>query len=407
MLYLRPLYTGISLTPDEIYLRTLFGCIEMLKTGTTTIIDDIVQTPSLNEKNLEMIFKAYRKAGIRSLVTTHLVNMPMYKTIAYLDEMLDENLKQKLNSKFVPEDEILSYVEENLKKFNTNNSIQRYVLAPSGPQRCTIKLQDGLKNLSEKYNVPSICHVLETKTQYITGKEIYNKTLVEYLKDNGLLYKNLSLVHCVWVTDKDIELIADSGSRIIHNPASNLKLGSGIAPVKKFIDNNIPVGLGTDNTSSNDSLNVFELMKLTGLIHKVQYTDYKKWVGADESFRMATIEGAKCALMEDEIGTIELDKKADLVLLDIRNERFIPSNNYLNQIVYAENGSSVKTVMINGQVVVENGTIISFNEKEVLDEVTNLMPKVFKERKLAYEQAKDVSDKFKEAYFRAHEKYNN
>ena len=111
--------------------------------------------------------------------------------------------------------------------------------------------------------------------------------------------------------------------------------------------------------------------------------------------------------MEDEIGTIELDKKADLVLLDIRNERFIPSNNYLNQIVYAENGSSVKTVMINGQVVVENGTIISFNEKEVLDEVTNLMPKVFKERKLAYEQAKDVSDKFKEAYFRAHEKYNN
>src|SRR5699024_433755 len=114
-----------------------------------------------------------------------------------------------------------------------------YALAPSGPQRCSIELMTGIKDLSLKHGIPVISHVLETKVQEKTAKEFYNKTMIEYLEQNDLLYSNLILVHSVWVSDKDIELIKRYNSKVLHNPTSNLKLGSGIAPIKKMLDKGI------------------------------------------------------------------------------------------------------------------------------------------------------------------------
>lgn len=407
ILYLRPFFQGTRLTPEEIYIRTLYGCIEMLKTGTTTIIDDIVQIPLLEEDGLEMIIKAYKKSGIRATVSTQLMNKPFYKTIPYLDNLFDDKLKKRLNTKLISETDLLSYLEHNLKKYNSSNSLIHYALAPSAPQRCSLGLMKGIRDLSLKYNVPSICHVLETKVQNITGKILFNKTLVEYLENNDLLYPNLSLVHSIWVTDEDIKIIKDKGCKVIHNPASNLKLGSGIAPVWNFLNKGITVSLGTDNTSANDSLNMFEIMKLTGLIHNVQYADYHKWIGTNEVFKMATVEGAKSALLENEVGMIEKNKKADLVILDIDNERFIPTNNLVNHLVYAENGSSVKTVIVDGKIIVEDGKITTFNEKDILDEVKKIMPKIYSERKIALEESIEVIDQVKEAYFKSHIVYNS
>lgn len=406
ILYIRPFFKGTSLTPDEIYVRTLYGCVEMLKTGTTTIIDDIVQNPNFDEKNLEMIIKAYKKSGIRANVTTHLINKPIYKTIPFLENLFTSELKEKLNIKLLSENDIISCLEKNLIKYNSKNSIVRYALAPSGPQRCTLNLMEGIKKLSVKYNVPSICHLLETKVQNVTGKIFFNKTLVDYLEDNNLLYSNLSLVHSIWVNENDIENIKRRDCKVIHNPTSNLKLCSGIAPIRKFLDKSVTTSLGTDNVSANDSLNMFEIMKITGLIHNIRYTDYKKGIGANEVFNMATIEGAKTALLADEIGAIEINKKADLVILDINNERYIPTNNLINHLIYAENGSSVKTVIINGKIIVEDGKIITFNEKEIFNEIKKIMPKIYLERKIACEEANQVIGQIKKAYFKCHEFYN-
>lgn len=403
VLYLRPIFSGFNHTPDEIYLRTLLGSIEMIRTGTTSVIDDVVQFPALDEKNLDMIFKGYEKAGIRAAITSHLINKPLYKTIPFLDEYLNEELKEKLTINYASENEMLAYVEQNIHKYNKQGAVQTYALAPSGPQRCSIELMAGLKNLSEKYNLPVISHVLETKVQEVTAKEFYNMTMVEYLNEHHLLYPNLNLVHSVWVSDHDIELMKEHNSKVLHNPTSNLKLGSGIAPIKSFLDNGISVGLGTDNTSSNDSLNMFELMKITGLIHKVQDHHYDKWIGAQDALKMATIGGAECALKEDELGTIEVNKKADLIILETENHRFIPNNNYVNQVVFCENGSSVKTVLINGEVVMEDKIIKTFDEEEVLEEVKGVMSKVFEERNLSYKQAELIFDELKKAYFKSNE----
>lgn len=401
VLYLRPIFSGFNHSPDEIYLRTLLGSIEMIRTGTTSVIDDVVQFPALDEKNLDMIFKGYEKAGIRAAITSHLINKPLYKTVPFLEDLASPELKEKMNTNFSSENEMLSYVEDMIHKYNKEDAVQTYALAPSGPQRCSIELMAGLKSLSEKYNLPVISHVLETKVQQVTATEFYDMTMVEYLKEHDLLYPNLNLVHSVWVSEGDIDLIRESNSKVLHNPTSNLKLGSGIAPVKSFLDNGISVGLGTDNTSSNDSLNMFELMKVTGLIHKVQEPDYNKWVGAQDALKMATIGGAECALKEDEIGTIKVGKKADLIILEKENHRFIPYNNYANQVVFCENGSSVKTVLINGEIVMEDRVIQTFDEEEVLEEVKYVMSKIYKERNLSFKQAESIFDELKKAYYKS------
>lgn len=195
----------------------------------------------------------------------------------------------------------------------------------------------------------------------------------------------------------------ETGVRVVHNPTSNLKLGSGIAPVKAMLDANIPVGLGTDNTSSNDSINMFSEMKMAALINKVTNADCRKWVGAEEAFYMATLGGAKCANLDDQIGSIDVGKKADLSVVSIENERFAPLNNLLNHVVFAENGSSVRDVFVNGQCVVRNGSIVTFSESEVIAEVKKLLPKIKEEQKLAVTEAEEILKSLELAYSKANE----
>ena len=201
---LRPFYSGIGISKDDIYLRTLFGCIEMLKTGTTCIIDDVVQSPFDDEEKLDAIMQAYKKAGIRAYVTTHVSDKSIEDTIPYLKEQFSYyniNAPQPSDT-----EDIISYVESKLKKYNVNGAVQKYAVAPSGPQRCTDELLVSLSNLSLKYKVPAVCHTLETYVQKKTGDYFYNKTLVKRLYDLKAINQYSNLIHCVWVTDEDIEL---------------------------------------------------------------------------------------------------------------------------------------------------------------------------------------------------------
>ena len=314
MTLLRPYFSGICANKDEIYLRTLYGCIEMIKTGTTAIIDDVVQTPYNDEEKLDAIMRAYKKAGIRAFVTSHIGNKRIEDTIPYLKDGYEKYNFTNTSSTPPNAQEALSYVRTMLNKYNTPNSVQKYVIAPSGPQRCTDDLLVGLTSLAKEFKVPAVCHTLETYTQKKAGEFFFGKTLVQRMYDLGALNEYVNLIHCVWVTDDDISLIREKGSKIVHNPSSNLKLGSGIAPVRKFLDAGIPVGLGTDNTSSNDSINLFFEIREAGLIHKVATKDYKKWIGADDALAMGTIGGAQCAGAEKDFGTIEAGKKADITI---------------------------------------------------------------------------------------------
>lgn len=401
MLYTKPYFSGRKETPEDVYIKTLFGCIELLKCGTTMIIDDVVHCPTFSEEHYDMVMKAYKTAGLRADVSVHLSNKPNYKTIPYLESILDPEIQKKIEqSKIMPETEILDYVEGLIRKYNTPDAVQRSVLSPSGPQRSTIKLMQGMRDLSEKYHIPTVSHVLETRVQRETGYLFYGKSMVQWMADNDLLYPNLNAIHTVWVDDRDIELLSRYHCKTVHNPASNLKLGSGIAPIAKLLKAGVEVGLGTDNTSCSDSLNLFESLKLSALLQKVQTPDYKEWIGAQEALHMATYNGAACACLEEELGLLTEGRKADMTILDIDNERFLPHNNFVNQLVYCENGKSVRTVLIDGKTVVENGKITTFDEQEVINAFKEVSEKMKPQQSVAEKEALPLRKSYEDAYYR-------
>ncbi len=353
--------------PRECYLRTILNSIEMLKTGTTTVIDDVTHGFPLTEKNIEAVFQGYQDIGMRALVSISYSDKPYYKTIPYLEEILPVRLKEEILQPDAPSpDDVIELWGKYSQRWRGR---VRFVLSPSAPQRSSDEFLKKTWGLSEDQDLPVIIHVLETKVQSVTGWLFYGKSIVEHMSSLGILTPRTTLIHAVWVTDQDIDLISKAGASIVHNPVSNLKLGSGIAPIRKMLRAGIQVGLGTDNNNANDSANLFETMKLGALLHKISDSDYDQWIGAREIMRMATRGGARCACLHNDIGALSIGMKADMVILDLHKLPFIPRNDLLHQLVFCEHGESVDTVIIDGKPVVEQGKVTTINEQEILDEI--------------------------------------
>ena len=282
----------------------------------------------------------------------------------------------------------------------------RFILAPSAPQRCTDDLLIKMKGLAEEANTFLTTHTLETKVQKITGPLLYGKSVIGHLADLGMLGRNMTLAHCVWVSDEDLDLIAFSGASVVHCPISNLKLGSGIAPLEKMIQRKILIGLGTDNTSCNDTQNIFEVMKFAALLPKVRHADFSRWPESMEILKMATLGGAGIARLEGQVGTLTRGSKADLALLDLRNLSFLPVGKMERNLVFSENGGSVDTVIVNGEIILQNKRITKINEAEMYLEIEDAAARLKKEHRSVYEKAQELYPYFQEAYFRCHKKFD-
>ena len=211
-------------------------------------------------------------------------------------------------------------------------------------------------------------HVLETRVQRVTGTRLYGKSLIKLMADLDALHEKTSIAHAIWIDEEDIELIAGRGASVAHNPVCNLRIGSGVAPLRGLLRAGVNVALGTDGISSNDSCRLFDVMKAAGIIHTISTDDYDEWPTAYEILWAATRGGARAVGLDDQIGSIEPGKKADLVALDLCTSAFVPLNDVANQLVYAENGSSVRLVMVDGEVVVEDGRCTKIDEPAVLRE---------------------------------------
>ena len=217
-------------------------------------------------------------------------------------------------------------------------------------------------------------HILETKMQAVSGSEFYGKSIIKHAADIGFLSDRLTIAHSIWVSDEDIEIMGKAGVSVAHNPVSNLKLGSGIMPFRKLVKAGVNVTLGTDGISSNDSQNIFEVMKFTALLHKVTNPNYREWPTSDEVLRMATLNAARSTRRTQEIGSLEIGKKADIIILNLKNPSFTPLHDIKKHLVYCENGRSVETVIIGGEIVMHEGKLLTVNEAKILEEITELMP---------------------------------
>lgn len=375
LLYAYPLLMNDPIGERLLYLRSLLLAMESLRNGVTTLCDDFFDPPRHDLDRLATVFRAYDDAGIRANVSSAAMNVHTLDALPFARELMPAALQDLLD--FGPPMTAQAYVDYCRSAFSSlhgKSGRLNFMIAPSAPQRCTPDLMAACMDLAVEQQVPFHTHVLETKTQAVTGLILHGKSLIAHMHELGLLKRNTTIAHSVWVSDDDIRLMGQAGVSVAHNAVSNLKLGAGIAPVRRLLDAGVTVGLGTDGVSSNDTSRIFDVMRVAGLVHSAAGPDYEKWLGANDILSMATIGGAKTAMLEQVTGSLEAGKSADLLLLDMRSYSFMPCSDVAKHLVYSENGSSIEMVMVAGRIVMQSGRLTTVDEQAVCDEIAELVP---------------------------------
>ncbi|MDX3928531.1 MAG: amidohydrolase family protein [Shinella sp.] len=374
MLYSYPLLMKSPIAERLLYLRSLLTAMESLKAGVTTMIDDFFDPPGFESGRLKRVFDAYDDSGIRANVSHCVIDKHVFDTMPYLRELIPAGLQTEVAGPEITPDEYIAYCRDIFASQHGRSGRLGFMVSASAPQRCSVAMMQACVALAQEKGVPYHTHVLETKTQAVTGPEFYGTSLIRYMRDLGILTANTTIAHSIWVTDEDMALMGEADCSIAHNVISNLKLGSGIAPIRRLLDAGVHVGLGTDGLSSNDTARIFDVMRFAGLVHDIAGPDTDRWMTAAEVLRSATIEGARTAMLDTTTGSLETGKRADLLMIDLGGYDYMPMNRIDHHLVYCENGGGIRMVVANGAVVVENGALLTVDETAVFAELRELLP---------------------------------
>ena len=335
-----------KLEPEDIYWNAYLSCLEMIKSGTTTCNDMYF--------GMDKTIDAMNETGIRGVVSWCIT---------------DDSIKDK------PEK-----TREFVKKYNHDiNSRIKVFVSAHAPYTCnpdTIKL---CVDLAKELNTGIHIHLAETQDEARIVMDRYEKSSTEYLADLDVFDVPVVLAHGIYISDSDIEIMKKKKMRggISHNPISNCKLSSGICDVVKLRKNGFNVGLGTDGIGSTTTLDMFEEMKTAAYLQKLNTMEPTS-INAYEILKMSTIEGAKVLGMEDQIGSIEPGKKADLIFIKTDKIHLQPENDVCSNIVYSANGSDVEIVMIDGKIVMQHRKMTNLDEKEVIRHVKKIAKRLCK-----------------------------
>ncbi|SCY80144.1 amidohydrolase [Rhizobium sp. NFACC06-2] len=374
MLYSYPILMNDPLSERLLYLRSLLTAMESLKAGVTTLVDDFFDPPGFEAGRLKLVYDAYDHAGIRANVSHCVIDKHVFDTMPYLREIMPADLQAEVKGPSITTADYMAYCQDIFASQHGRAGRLGFMVSASAPQRCSVDLMQACVALAQEKSVPYHTHVLETKTQAVTGPEFYGKSLIRYMHDLGLLTQNTTIAHSIWVSDDDMALMGAAGCSVAHNAVSNLKLGSGIAPVRRLLDAGVHVGLGTDGLSSNDTARIFDVMRFAALLHDIAAPDTGGWMTAVEVLRSATIEGARTAMLDESTGSLEIGKRADLIMLDISGYDYMPMNRLDHHLVYCENGSNIRMVVVNGEITVEDGRLLTVNEAEIFAELRAILP---------------------------------
>ena len=356
------------------YLRTLLGAVEMLKLGTTSVHDDAFFNPVPTTENIDAVMQAYADAGIRATVALDQPNIVEYDKYPYLFDLLPDEVRRKMEAAPLQTDaELLQIYRDFIARWHGRDGGRLSCsVSCSAPQRVTVPYLEALTDLSRSRDLPFNIHILETKLQRVLGEVKHGKSLIRYVHDLGLLDERKMVIHSIWVDRSDVELMASAGCTVAHNPISNLKIGSGIMPFRTLRDAGIPICLGTDEASVDDTANIWGVAKAAGLVHKITEPDYRRWPTAGEILDCLIGGGARALRQQDRIGKVAPGFEADLILLDLHTIAFTPLNDLRRQLTFAENGSSVVMTMVRGKVVYEDGKVTGIDEAALLAEIREI-----------------------------------
>lgn len=321
---------------EDIYYGSLLGIMEMIASGTTCFID---MYDYMND-----MAKAVEESGIRAQLSRGMINTgdgPDFSDDTRLNETIDF-----------------------YKRWNgAANGRITGAFAPHAIYTCSPSYISAIVEAAQKYGAPIHVHLDETLVEHEDCLKKYGKTPTRHLYDLGIFDQKTVAAHCVWITEEDMRIMAENKVTMTHNPSSNLKLASGIAPVPHALSMGVNVALGTDGASSNNNLNMFEEINLAALIHK-GVNQNPLLINAMESLKMATVNGA-IALGTDNLGVIKEGAKADIILIDMNKPHLMPVHNIVSALAYSVQGSDVCLTMVDGEILYENGEFKTIDSEKV------------------------------------------
>lgn len=348
--------------PETIYARTMLGAIQMLRNGVTAVVDFLFEAPEISLETLEPVVEAYRDAGMRATILLGVADKPFADSLPLTEEERDA-----WESEADPPtlERILEVANEAIERWHEPGGMIGIGMGPSAPQRCSDELMAATLELCGSRGLAWQTHVLETKTQALTAREWHEgQSFIELLSERGQLGPDTTLVHTVWLSERDIGLIGSAGSSVVHCPISNLRLGDGIAPVPMLDAAGINVALGTDGRGCDESLDVLELAKFAALINKARGANHEDWLPASKAFEMATRNGSPVTGHGEHLGRIEVGAKADLSIIPLDQVELIPLRDPLRQLVFGCSGASVRDVVVDGEVVVRDREMTRVDQVE-------------------------------------------
>jgi 5-methylthioadenosine/S-adenosylhomocysteine deaminase len=376
MLFESPADSGLTPAPREAYLRTMLGAIEMLQRGITCVQDDAFLMPFPDPEIIDAVASAYRDSGMRAFLALDQPELTEAEKLPFVDE-LDAGAQRSFAAPApAPAAQLLEAYDHLIGTWHRSADDRiRAAVSISAPQRVSLEYFAALDDLAERHGLPLYAHMLETKVQRTLMAEqsrFAGRSVVRHTAAAGLLKPHTNVIHAVWVDDDDLDAIANAGSTVVHNPVSNLRLGSGVLPWRAMLDHGIPVALGTDEAICDDSINVWTVAKTAGLIHNISGLDSDDWPNAGEVLDALWQGGARATRRTNELGAISAGKLADLALVDLHTVAFTPLNDLREQLVHCEDGRGVVMTMVAGRVVAEHGHVTSVDETALLDEAREL-----------------------------------
>lgn len=385
------------------YVRTMLGAMEMLKLGITSVLDDAFYVPKPTPEAIDGVMQAYADAGMRATTTLDQPNIPEVEKYPFLKEILPPDiLAEMAATPITPAAELLALYDHLISRWHGAEGGRLGAgVSCSAPQRVTVPYFEALSALSKKHDLPFVIHMLETKLQRVFGMEKLGKSLVQYVYDLGLLDERMQVVHAIWVDEADMRLMAEAGCVVAHNPVCNLKLGSGIMPFRRHGDHGIPICLGTDEIVADDTANLWQVAKMAGLIHKITDPEYRNWPEAREILACLFGGGARAMRRAGEIGVLAPGAEADIILLDLDTSAFTPLNDLPRQLVYCENGASVRLTMVAGEVVMRDGVLTRVDEAALKREARAMMAKFSQNSAEADAAAARLLPYYREMYLKA------
>ncbi len=347
---------------EDKHLSATLSAVELVRKGCTAAFDLFVEVPSPTREGLDAVAGAYAAVGMRAVIAPMIADRTLYQALPGLIESFPAALQDQVGQlATAPPEACIAACRDILQHWSFDRERQRPALGPTIPLHCSDAFLIACRDLAREYNVPLQTHLAETKTQAVLGLRKFGRSLTRHLQELKFLGPHCSAAHGIWLDEDDIARLAATGTSVVHNPMSNLRIGSGIAAARQLLSAGVPLGIGTDASNTSDGQNMFEALRLAAFLSRICSPEIGEWLSAAEVFRAATRTSAEI-LGFTKTGVLEPGHAADIVFLDLEHINYVPLRDPLLQLVFAENGAAVDSVMIDGRFVLRHDRMLTIDE---------------------------------------------